>query len=279
MAHVYLKRAARWRRNNWPYISGDCFADLADFVYKPPKFRSVGRRIEDAEIIFCRSHELQELFDEHSDKIQARVIISGNSDYEFHHIPRNIPSSVRAMFLQNSFISNDSFIFSIPIGVENFRLGVNGNPRFFISRNTNSNVRQKVLIGPLSPTHPIREQLLKVFYKNSHYIDVYTGRLKPHEYDALSKTYAAVAAVRGNGVDTHRLWESLYRGVTPIVQSDRWWHGLSTYFPEVRVISEWTLDEVSRVVSTKAFPITAPQAIKPLWMPFWRDLIYSHLDE
>ena len=277
MAHIYLKRAIRWRRNNWPYISGDCFADLADYVYKAPRFRTGVGKIEDATIIFCRSHELQELFERYSNVIQAKVIIAGNSDYEFHAVPRNIPSSVRALFLQNSYVSDSKFISSIPIGVENFRLGVNGNPRFFQARGENSAIKQKLLVGPLSPTHPVRDKMLKALSVESQYIDVYSGRLKPKEYDALSKGYAAVAAVRGNGVDTHRLWESLYRGVPPVVQNDMWWRSFSSLFPVVTAINEWTLDQVSEPISMNDLPIFDPCVIKPLWMPFWRDLIYSYL--
>jgi hypothetical protein len=278
VAHVYLKRALRWRRNNWPYISGDCFADLADYVHNAPRFRGGFGKIENARIIFCRSHELEELFDRYSHLIQARVVITGNSDYEFHVVPRNIPGTVRALFLQNSYVSDDKSVFSIPIGVENFRLGVNGNPRFFRARNEDQEVKQKVLVGPLSPTHPVREQMLENLTEESPYIDVYTGRLKPHEYDALAKDYAAVAAVRGNGIDTHRLWESLYRGIPPIVQEDLWWKGLSHHFPEVTAIGDWTLNQVSEPVSNKGLPFFKPHLIEALWMPYWKNLIDSFVD-
>lgn len=278
MAHVYLKRALRWRRNNWPYISGDCFADLADYVYNAPRFRGGYGKIENAKIIFCRSHELQELFDRYAHLIQARVVITGNSDYEFHAVPKNIPHNVRAIFLQNSYVSDNKSIFSIPIGVENFRLGVNGNPRYFQARDEAQEVNQKVLVGPLSPTHPVREEMLENLTLESPYIDLYTGRLKPHEYDVLAKGYAAVAAVRGNGIDTHRLWESLYRGIPPIVQEDVWWEGFSNYFPEVTAIGNWTLNQVSEVVSNKTLPIFDPRLIDPLWMPYWRNLINSFVD-
>ena len=277
VAYIYYKRAIRWRRNNWPYISGDCFADLAEYVYKPPRFRGRRGSLKDAQVIFCRSHDLNELFEIHGPEIKAKVVITGNSDFEFHAPPVNIPKSVKAFFLQNSFISDDKLFFSIPIGVEDFRLGVNGNPRFFKSKSTSPNLVQKILLGPLSPTHPVREMVNQTFPESNNLVEVIRERLKPKSYDQLSKRFVAVAAVRGNGIDTHRLWESLYRGVTPIVQEDAWWISLRKYFPQVITISEWNSNELELARSKAEKNSFDPEEIEALWMPYWEKRIQSLL--
>jgi len=251
---------------------------MADFVFNPPKWRDFNGRksISTAEVIFCKSDELSLLFRLYGDRIKAKVIITGNSDFEFHEVPKNIPASVRAMFLQNSFISDNEFIFTVPIGIENFRLGVNGNPKFIRPKNRNRIGMGRILFGPLSATHPVRELVINRFRALDARWSLLTSRLSPREYDQIASTYIYIAAVRGNGVDTHRLWESLYRGLTPVVVRDDWWRSLEHLYPQVAVILDWTYSEVDKVI-LNCVQVESPQSYEALWMPFWKNQIDKFL--
>ena len=277
--HIYLKRLLRWRRNSSPYISGDAFSDLADFVFNPPRWRNFnnGNSLSGARIIFCRSDQLERMFVQYRDQINAKVIIAGNSDYEFHQVPKNIPSSIRAIFLQNSFISDNQFIFSIPIGLENFRLGVNGNPKLIKAGKVKKTNYGRILFGPLSATHPVREFITQHFNKLDSKWDLLTERLNPRTYDQIANSYSFIAAVRGNGVDTHRLWESLYRGLIPIVVKDSWWKSLEHIFPQVKTISEWSYSEIERVILDKNIIDISEVSCDALWMPYWENKINDFL--
>ncbi len=278
VAYIYAKRGVRWRRNSYPFISGDAFADLADFVYEPPRWRNFNSvPLENARVIFTRSENLQELLSEHGHKIQASVIVTGNSDHEFHAPPLDVPLSVKAIFLQNSFISDNVRFFSIPLGIENLRWGVNGNPRFMKDRGTIPASKRRVIFGPLGKTHRTREIVTKDFNGNSEHWDFFQGRIKPQHFDKLTKEYTHVAAVRGNGVDTHRLWESLYRGVTPIVEKSAWWDSLCEIFPEVEIVDTWTHENVLKVLALDK-PSASFRKNPALWMPFWEHKIYKFLD-
>ncbi len=278
VAYIYAKRALRWRRNSYPYISGDAFADLADYVHEPPRWRNFNKvPIESARVIFAQSESLQKLLSEHGHKIQASVIVTGNSDHEFHSPLLDVPPSVKAIFLQNSFISDGVRFFSIPLGIENFRWGVNGNPRFMKHRGTITTSKPRILFGPLGNTHRTRDIVTRDFNRNSKHWDFFRGRIKPQQFDKLTKEYTHVAAVRGNGVDTHRLWESLYRGVTPIVEKSAWWHSLSEMFPEVEIVDTWTHENVLEVLA-RSNPSTSVAKNPALWMPFWENKINKFLD-
>ena len=279
VAHIYFKRIIRWRRSSSPYISGDAFSDLADYVFNPPRFRNfTGKNsISNARVIFCKSDELNMLFEQYHDEINAKVIIAGNSDFEFHQIPKNIPPSVHAMFLQNSFISDNRFIFSIPIGIENFRLGVNGNPRFIKPRRSSKKNRGRILFGPLSATHPVRELVLSHFSKQDSRWSLLSSRLTPRSYDQIANSYSYIAAVRGNGVDTHRLWESLYRELTPIVVRDNWWKSLEQIFPQVITISEWNYSEIDKALGGYKGVEASAATCEALWMPYWKEKIGNFL--
>ena len=155
---------------------------------------------------------------------------------------------------------------------------MNGNPRFVRNSWKNQERKEKLLFGPLSPTHPAREIVIERFNRVDPLWDLVLGRLSPKEYDQRTRKYSMIAAVRGNGVDTHRLWETLYRGATPIVVMDIWWESLRELFPQVVTISDWNLVEISGVVQS-VNPVTFdPTRISALWMPFWEQKIRSYLD-
>ncbi len=281
VAKVYFKRALRWRRNSSPYVSGDAFADLADFVYKTPKLRSFKRQripIEVAQIIFCRSEDLAEMIDLHGEKITARVIICGNSDFEFHVVPQNIPQSVRALFLQNSFISDNHTIFTIPIGLENFRWGVNGHPRL-LKQLRRKSAKNQILFGPFGKTHPVRRTVFEDFSNESGPWRVLPSRrISAHTYARIARQYRFIASVRGNGVDTHRLWESLYRGIFPIVERDHWSLSFQDLGLPIQFTSGWSINEISKLYENLPEEFFEPRSYEALWMPFWESRVKRFLD-
>lgn len=278
VAFIYFKRLVRWRRNSYPYISGDAFADMADYVYQPPRWRNFNKvPLGKAKSIFVESQKLQEFLNEYGDEIQASVIITGNSDHEFHTSLENVPVSVKAIFLQNSFISDNVRYFSIPLGIENFRWGVNGNPKFIKNRELVGSLKSKILFGPLGKTHPTREIVTRNFSSESKYWDFFQDRINPQNFDNLSKQYSYVAAVRGNGIDTHRLWESLYRGILPIVEKSAWWDSLKIYFPEVKTVDSWTHENILKLLSENEFSKNISNN-PALWMPFWENKIGNFLN-
>lgn len=275
---VYLKRIMRWRRTSWPYLSVDAFAKLADVSIYPPKYgkRAPSREeILGAEVIFCPSDRLEEFLRNFKDVIYPKVIISGNSDFEFHKIPENVPQSVNMMLLQNSFISDNKRIFTMPIGVENFRFGVNGHPNLFRFSKIPSTARDRVLFGPFSATHPVREEIKKEFAHIPDNWKFLNARIKPRHYRKLIKrNFEFVVSVRGNGVDTHRLWESIYRGRKAIIQRDSWSESLKFLEPYTHQVSEWSLSEVAKANLAKLEDFK-PTDIPQMWMPYWEELVES----
>jgi hypothetical protein len=253
---------------------------MADYVYKPPRFRVFKRQqipLRDAKIVFCRSENLQELFASCFEDINASVVICGNSDFEFHKLPEMIPPSVKALFLQNSFISDNKFVFTLPIGIENLRWGVNGNPRLL--KKQIANPENKILFGPFGNTHPVRTQVIKNFSASHLYWDCLPlGRISPREYAKIARRYKMIAAVRGNGIDTHRHWESLYRGVIPVTLRDSWSESLLAIGIPLLLIDSWDAGSISKLFSIPNMPMINPLEIDAIWEPYWRRLIQSFVN-
>ena len=274
VSKVYAKRAIRWRRNSAPFISGDSFADFADVVINPPKFRGNSpslNEIKRASIIFIRSHDLKGFLAEYKGMLSAKVIISGNSDHEFHNYDLEIPAKTRLLLLQNSYLLEDSRIKTIPIGIENFRFGVNGHPN--VIRQLSSIPDKKVLIGPYSNTHPVRSEVISRFENFVGPWTILTTRKTPEELNYIANTHEFTAAVRGNGVDTHRLWETLYRGRMPICQSDDWLRSLGALNLPMLEVTDWDPREVNELLLNYSFESFDPLSLEALWMPYWERMI------
>jgi hypothetical protein len=278
---VYIKQILRWKRSSYPYLSIDAFADLADVCIFPPKYRKRApseSAIVNAKIIFCPSDRLDEFLYKYRGLIQPEVIISGNSDFEFKSLPSHLPTSVRMLLLQNSFISDNHKIFTLPIGVENLRLGVNGHPKLFRFTTIPPSARGRILFGPFSATHPIRAEIKERFINIPNTWKYLHSRISPRRYrKIIEEGFEFVACPRGNGVDTHRLWETIYRGRKALISQDDWSQSIPYLEPLVCTVGEWTLDEV-RKASQKDLPDLDPRLIPELWMPFWRNLIFGYLD-
>ena len=280
VAHVYAKRSVRWNRNNSPLISGDVFADMSDLSVYGPKYRFFPLRkheLSDARIIFCDSRFLRQFLDENWKKINAKIIISGNSDEEFHDIPENLPKSVKAIFLQNSFISDNKTIFTLPIGIENFRWGVNGNPRLVLAKNKTIRKSNRILFGPFGNTHPDREKVKGEFSYSCDNWEYITDRISPKKYSETVSKFKFVASVRGNGVDTHRLWETLYRGSYPIVKEDNWSKSLRPLKLPIVYCSDWKINEINQILSENNYSDFKPKNLEPLWANYWLNIFKTFL--
>ena len=278
--HTYAKRCVRWRRNSAPYLTGDLFSDESDVSLYPPRFRRKPANltaVREARVLFCPSDKLQEFLDEFHKQISARVIICGNSDYEFRNLPSNIPKSVRQMFLQNSFISKHQLVSSLPIGIENLRWGVNGNPKNLTLGGSWLQRRNEILIGPFGLTHQLRTEVWNTFLNSADGIKLIQDRLEPDEYTKISNETRYVAAVRGNGVDTHRLWETLYRGGVPIVLQDDWSGGMGKLGLPLLEVTSWSTQNLTQILKSERDLSFAPNQIPALWWPYWKKVIESYL--
>lgn len=278
--HTYAKRVTRWRRNSSPYLSGDLFADNSDICMFPPRFRGkmpTMREIRSARVIFCPSNKLEQFFQEYRRDINAKVVICGNSDFEFQQLPSIIPGSVKQLFLQNSFISGHHLVTTLPIGVENFRWGVNGHPNDLRVGGAWIERRNEVLMGPFGLTHPIRIEVRRDFLPPTEGIKFIANRMKPTEYANLARITRYVAAVRGNGVDTHRHWETLYRGGIPIILKDAWSAGIAELNLPFLEVGAWNSGELQKILLKSEDLSFNPENAHALWWPFWKNLIASYL--
>jgi hypothetical protein len=259
-------------------LSGDLFADEADVQMYSPKYRCKQpslKEVADARVIFCPSHFLERFLEEYSNSINAKVLLLGNSDRDFEFLEiGDFPSSFNQVFAQNLLHSNSSSRL-LPIGIENIRLGTNGLLRLFDENLINNPKIDKVLIGPFAPTNPERDFFTSSWVDQSSYLKVLRGRLTPLQYAEISSCFRFVASPRGNGLDTHRFWEALYRGIFPIVLQNSWSAQLKDLAIPHLELQSWTIDGFRELPSNVSS--FSPRDISSLWWPFWKNQIQSYL--
>ncbi len=264
----YAKKVAYFRRTSSPFLSQDTFSRVADLDLNKDFYPGV-QRVKKASVIFVYSGDTEKFFGEYGAMINAKVLIFGNNDVDFNNFDFTIPKSVKRIYLQNSMIA-DSFFQILPIGIESLKYVTNGVPGLFANKYIENPKNQRVLVGPFGNTHFERKILLNQKEKSFENVDFIFERLTPKNYAKISSSYSYIACPRGNGLDTHRFWESLYRGLIPVVVESPWSnYWVKRSIPIIEIPSwDYNLDKIeNRNLGHVKFN---PLNLDVLWEPYWR---------
>ncbi|KAH9586475.1 hypothetical protein LSM04_004785 [Trypanosoma melophagium] len=222
-------------------------------------------------------------------------------DYQIYWVLDN--PRVLAWYSTNTAIEHPK-LWPIPIGIEN-----NYNPygrhidvyreSFHHVRSRNDtrdgdNNKKLLLIAfGLSSYHAYRSEVLRVVKKafegyssNITLVERKKGKgVKVTARDVQSYLYLLsqhrfVLAPRGNGMDTHRLWEALYMGSVPIVERSTMDSRLLSGLP-VLLVDNFADVTPSLLNSSQALALTARERFTKvdntiLCMTYWRQIIMAH---
>ena len=90
----------------------------------------------------------------------------------------------------------------------------------------------------------------------------------------LVKRYKFLLCLEGNGYENHRIWESLYLGIFPVLLKTRW--STTLEYLDLPILFINNLEEVNESLlfdfATKHKGYS-PNQSETLWIPYWRDLI------
>ena len=190
----------------------------------------------------------------------AKLIVSGHSDYPVNdEFASKYPNA--RWFSVNTQTSR---VRGIPLGVTNNTReselhSIYGNTDVMaeIARSPRS-IQNLVYMNFSVHTHPTRQAVWEMF-KDMSWITVehpensMDGRRR---FLQNARNHSFVLCPRGNGVDTHRLWETLYMGSIPIVIRDiahSGWTDLPILFVDSweEVTEERLMQELHRVETTQ----------------------------
>lgn len=212
----------------------------------PSFFRLLSRKMKgiygDDKCNFIKSSQLSAFLNRVPHNFSS-VVLLGDSDHDLTHEEYCLLNSFdRAVFfVQNLNFQESSRVKLLPLGVEDLRWAKNGLPWNF-RRKFRSTDRKSlgILAGPFGSTHQVRNEVLRTLgSRSSKDLHIYLDRFASWQYSILSSRYKYVVCPRGNGLDTHRFWETLYRGSIPIVIRSGWSDTLERYQVPLLAINAW----------------------------------------
>ena len=259
---------------SFPYLSGDTFRVGSDFAFSDVGDFQRARNWDEIRVVFCKSDALEIFLSEKPTLLNPRVLLSGNSDFDFHSIDETNFGGIRAIFLQNSFISDNKRIFTLPIGLENAEYASNGRISLY-SKKITLNKLNSVQVGPFGNTHYERNYLSNLVSDSQ--ISCTKFRVSTRKHIRNIDAHQYVACPRGNGVDTHRVWETLYRGSSPVLLRNSWSESIQNMGFPVNLIEDWK--DIRSVTSQKNTlnPLQI-RSTSMLWMQYWQEKITNFIE-
>jgi hypothetical protein len=209
------------RISSYPYISGDSFRSIAQFVIDEMRLPFKPSTVKNGDIIFLKTDLLDYFFNELHPRIpNSYILITHNSDYSAPGIFSGMlddPKIIR-WYAQNADIIHDKLC-PIPIGIAN-RYWPWGNVELLLLVKQNAvHVKKNHLLYAnfTQESHSERVLVQHIFTDKSF---CYKPGRKPWDRYLLDLAESKfVLSPRGNGLDCHRTWEALIMGSIPIVKS------------------------------------------------------------
>jgi len=157
------------------------------------------------------------------------VLVTGHSDYDISERELDIIRlpNIRAWFCQNRNIQHPKVI-SFPLGITNkdepcseIHRIIGNTDRILEVSKTPKVIKNLVYMNVSVKTFPEERQKIVDLYTNKPWVSVCKGEVSDEGHRKFLEdmySHKFCFAPRGNGVDTHRLWESLYLRTIPIVK-------------------------------------------------------------
>jgi hypothetical protein len=120
-------------------------------------------------------------------------------------------------------------------------------------------------------THPERKELLELVTEDISNVMAIHKRITAWEYSRLSQQYEFIACPRGNGIDTHRFWESLYRGSVPVVKRSIWTEMIEELGLPIVQLDSW--EEIHQLDLEGEFSKHLDNPRQALSPDYWRSVI------
>ena len=164
--------------------------------------------IKNSKNIFVKTEDLKLLKNKFGRFLENKIIISHNSD---NGITEDyLITEAKVQFSQNCLIKAKNLV-PIPIGIENTQWF--DHSIFHRVRKMDIPKTKNIYFLFSVKTHKSRRNCLDILSKKLEW----NTKLPKDEYFKELKRHKYAICPRGNGIDTHRLWECLYLDVIPIM--------------------------------------------------------------
>lgn len=243
---VGQQSSLRWNPNNYLYSKKMFDIDNLE-------------EINNYKSIFVFTHDLEIFYQKFNVSLKNKIIISHNSD---HEIKKDY--NFKLHLCQNSFLSNNKII-PLPIGIENTQWF--DNNIFHKIRKLKIPKTKFIYFFFNQNTHISRKNC----YNKLNKILEWNSSKSKHDYFVELASHKYAICPRGNGLDTHRIWECLYLNTIPIVIKDD--------FPNIENLPIIVLNDWSDLNLNKINNLFIDQNISKLTVSHYSNIINSFYQE
>jgi hypothetical protein len=232
------------------FIQGDKFETVGHSTFAPEK-RSSGDYSQlpntfDKEkclqynpcIVYTHTFYVKELFDVIKNIKHEFIVVTHNCDTNVDFEP---PANVVKWYTQNMDIIRDN-IHPIPIGLENNRWFKDVQKKEKMLRKVKEprSIKNLVYMNFSVWTNKREREPIYQLFKNKPWVTTDMGSNGQRFDDFVDNVYnhRFVLCPGGNGLDTHRFWETLYMGSIPIVKRNILAGELYAHFPAA-IVDNW----------------------------------------
>ena len=226
-----------YRPSSEPYISGDTFRKHADHVYDESK-KLNPKNVKINDTVFISSTLVDTFFKEIHPLIDNEyILISHNSDRNITQEEiKYLDNKILHWFAQNMEGKNNK-ISVMPIGLENLRYQLNGVLSDFQTTENIEKSKITLLSFNVVTNNKERKKVLEAL-KNNRFIE--NNSFGNHrEYFEELKKYKFNLCPEGNGLDTHRIWESLLALAIPVMIRNTFTENLASLNFPIMLLDEW----------------------------------------
>lgn len=186
------------------------------------------------------------------DSIVGDLAVVGHSDHSLTtSITQRFPHVKHWYAINNE--TTDGLGTSLPLGITNKEYTELGDTKMMIDAlKTSYPLQNMVYLNICVDTFPSERLLVKTLYSQLPYV-TYVEQCSRVDFMGSLRSHSFCLAPRGNGLDTHRLWEALYMGCIPIVKAHPMFaslHDLPIYFVEEWTAEVLTLDQLQKIRNT-----------------------------
>jgi len=203
-------------------LSGHNFAKISDYVFSTydlnkTVFYPINVNVLDNnDVIYSKTDYINELFKILKDVEVNIKIITSESDYSItESLFKSKPKCIKKWFAVNIDFEHEDLI-PIPLGISNNNC--TKTLKFENIKHTNSQKNKLLYINHRIETRPQSRKWIYDYFIDKPWATVRQPTLSLLDFEKELNEHEFVLCPRGNGIDTHRLWEALYSGVTPVVE-------------------------------------------------------------
>lgn len=207
-------------------VSGMAFKQYCNKSFRPTAYDlSFDTVVEEGDIWFVKRDFLLEFFSLLSDASPSISVVTQHSDYELDDLVMSKkPSCVKKVFGSNTTSQRQDAI-PIPLGLGPPYCPVTPKANDLKKLNTKTHRSKLLYVNFRTSTYPSERELVLEYMKSlsesSAGITIAKQSNDPtdiHGYLDELIDHKFCVCPRGNGIDTHRLWESLYCRTIPVVK-------------------------------------------------------------